>query len=274
LKKLKTSIDCDSPHSLRVSPLHPLKTTHILPIRVDNTNYDDATNRILTWAVYGEKRYVCVANVHMAMEAHKDDRFRKIVNKSDLVTPDGMPLVWTMRLLGAKNQTRVYGPTLTLRICEVASKFGFSVGFYGGSLETIKYLVQNISNRFSILRIAYAHSPPFRPLRPEEDEAMVQDINNSGAKILFVGLGCPKQEHWMFNHLGRINAVMIGVGAAFDFHAGLKKQAPRWMMVFGLEWLFRLCQEPKRLWRRYLCNNPRYLYLVARQILKERLLRT
>jgi len=262
-----------SSHLTRFSPLHPLKTTYILPIRVDNTNYDDATNRVLTWAASGEKRYVCVANVHMAMEARKDDRFRKIVNKSDLVTPDGMPLVWTIRFLGTKNQKRVYGPTLTLRVCEGASKSGISVGFYGGSPETIECLIQNISNQIPSLRIAYAYSPPFRPLRKKEEETVVYNINNSGAKILFVGLGCPKQEHWMFSHLGNIDAVMIGVGAAFDFHAGIKRQAPSWIMAIGLEWLFRLCNEPRRLWKRYLFNNPLYLFLVARQILKERLLR-
>jgi N-acetylglucosaminyldiphosphoundecaprenol N-acetyl-beta-D-mannosaminyltransferase len=266
-------MDFDSANPTRSSLIPPLKTSRLLSIRVDKTNYVDAANRVLTWAIYGQKRYVCVANVHMVMEARSDERFRKIVNKSDLVTPDGMPLVWTMRWLGTKCQTRVYGPTLMYHVCNAAKKYDLPVGFYGSTPEAIDCLVQNLSNRLPSLRIAYAYSPPFRTIRAEEDKAAVLDINNSGAKILFVGLGCPKQEHWMFNHLGRINAVMIGVGAAFDFHAGLKKQAPRWMMDFGLEWLFRLCQEPKRLWRRYLCNNPQYLYLVARQILRERLFR-
>ena len=266
-------MDFDSPHSTRFSPFHSPKKSLILHIRVDNTNYDDATNRILTWAVSGEKSYVCVANVHMVMEAYKKNRFRKIVNKSDLVTADGMPLVWTMRLLGATNQSRVYGPTLTSHVCRAASKHGLTVGFYGGSSETIKCLVKNLSNRYPSLRIVYAYSPPFRPLRTEEDEKVVQNINNSGAKVLFVGLGCPNQEQWMSNHLGKINAVMIGVGAAFDFHAGIKKQAPSWMMAMGLEWLFRLRTEPRRLWKRYLYNNPRFLFLVAKQILRERLLR-
>ena len=267
-------MDFDSANSTLVSPLPFLKTSHVLLVRIGNTNYDDATNRILTWAVTGEKKYVCVANVHMVMEAQDDINFRKIINNADLVTPDGMPLVWTMRLLGNKNQTRVYGPTLTHHVCKAASESDLPVGFYGGSPEITKSLVQNISNRFATLQIAYAYSPPFRPLRLEEDEAVVQNINKSGAKILFVGLGCPKQEHWMFNHMGKINAVMIGVGAAFDFHAGAKKQAPSWIMTMGLEWLFRLSNEPRRLWRRYLYNNPRYLFLVARQILRERQMRS
>ena len=263
-------MDFDSTNSDRTSLIPSLNTGHLLPIHIDSTNYEDATNLILTWAESGERRYVCVANVHMVMEAHRDQGFRKIVNNSDLVTPDGMPLVWTMRLLGNENQNRVYGPTLTHHVCEIASQRGLPVGFYGGGSETIRSLIQNISRLFPSLRIAYAYSPPFRPLGPEEDAAVVQNINSSGTKILFIGLGCPKQERWMSNHLGKINAVMIGVGAAFDFHAGLKKQAPSWMMAVGLEWLFRLCSEPRRLWRRYLYNNPRYLFLVARQMLRER----
>ena len=273
MKRSKSKLAFDSFHSTRFSSLFPHEHFYILCIRVDQTSYEDVTQRILTWAGFGEKKYVCVANVHMVMEAYNDNNFRKIINNADLVTPDGMPLVWAMRLLGNKNQTRVYGPTLTHYVCKAASKCDLPVGFYGGSPETIKYLVKNISNRFPSLRINYAYSPPFRPPRPEEDEAMVENINKSGAKILFVGLGCPKQEHWMFSHLGKVNAVMIGVGAAFDFHAGIKRQAPGWMMAIGLEWLFRLCHEPMRLWKRYLYNNPRYLFLVGRQILKERLLR-
>jgi N-acetylglucosaminyldiphosphoundecaprenol N-acetyl-beta-D-mannosaminyltransferase len=209
----------------------------------------------------------------MIMEAFDSEDFRRIINKADIVTPDGMPIVLMLRILGLKGQKRVYGPTLALRICEAASRFGLPVGFYGGNPRAIKNLVQNLSNRYASLIIAYNYSPPFRPLSAEEDQTAIESINNSRIKILFVGLGCPKQEYWMFNHRGKINAVMIGVGAAFDFHAGIKKQAPSWIMAIGLEWLFRLCNEPRRLWRRYLYNNPRYLFLVARQILRERQLR-
>ena len=244
-----------------------------MSVRINVTSYEDSVRRILTWAGIGERKYVCIANVHMVMEAQKSDYFRKIINNADLVTPDGMPLVWTMRLLGEKKQSRVYGPTLTVKLCDAASKVGLPVGFYGGSPLTIERLVENISNRLPSLRIGYQKSPPFRPLKAKEDHAVIQDINQSGIKILFVGLGCPKQEHWMFNHLNKIHPVMIGVGAAFDIHAGIKKQAPVWMMDFGLEWLFRLCHEPRRLWIRYLYNNPRYLYFAARQIIKERHLR-
>ena len=266
-------MDFYSIHTTRSKILPPLKVCRFLPIRVDNTNYQDATSRILTWAESSQKRYVCVANVHMVMEAHKSISFQNTINSSDLITPDGMPLVWAMRLLGNKSQPRVYGPTLTAHVCKAAAKYDISVGFYGSTPGTIECLVKNLSNRFPTLRIDYSYSPSFSPLKKEEDETTIKEINSSGAKILFVGLGCPKQEHWMFDHLGKINAVMIGVGAAFDFHSGMKKQAPDWMMSIGLEWLFRLCQEPKRLWRRYLFNNPQFLFLVGRQIIKERLLR-
>lgn len=273
VKNLTTKLTHESIHSQRTPFVYPLEHQHILNSRLDSTNYEDSTQRIINWAISEKQRYICVANVHMIMETYNDTNFRKIINNADLVTPDGMPLVWTMRMLGFNYQTRVYGPSLALRVCEAASKYGLPVGFYGGSPETTKSLVKNLSNRFATLRVAYAYSPPFRALKTEEDEAVVQNISKSGAKILFVGLGCPKQENWMFSHIGKINAVMIGVGAAFDFHAGIKKQAPRWMMAIGLEWFFRLCNEPRRLWRRYLYNNPRYLFLVARQILRERYLR-
>lgn len=208
-----------------------------------------------------------MANVHMAMEAYDSREFRRIVNSADLVTPDGMPLVWMLRKLGVSDQQRVYGPALMDRVCEVASRQGVPVGLYGGQRETLESLVKSMRSRFPKLRIAYAYSPPFRPLSDEEDERVVQEINNSGARILFVGLGCPKQERWMAEHKGRVQAVMLGVGAAFDFHAGKVPQAPGWMQRMGLEWLFRLATEPRRLWRRYAKHNPRFVVLALMQLL-------
>jgi N-acetylglucosaminyldiphosphoundecaprenol N-acetyl-beta-D-mannosaminyltransferase len=209
----------------------------------------------------------------MIMEAFDSEDFRKIINKADIVTPDGMPIVLMLRILGLKGQKRVYGPTLMEYICEASAQNGVSVGFYGGTSKTLEELDNKFTYRIANLKVGYAHSPPFHNLTSEEDETTIREINASRIKVLFVGLGCPKQEQWIFNHLGKIKAVMIGVGAAFDFHAGTKKQAPRWIMSIGLEWLFRLCNEPRRLWRRYLYNNPRYLFLVARQILRERQVR-
>jgi N-acetylglucosaminyldiphosphoundecaprenol N-acetyl-beta-D-mannosaminyltransferase len=238
----------------------------ILGMRVDPTSYEEATEKVLLWAAAGESRYVCVANVHMLMEAHDDPSLRALVNAADLVTPDGMPLVWMLRKLGHPHQERVCGPELTSRVCAEAARRGVPVGFYGGHPEALEALVRNLSARFPGLRVVYAYSPPFRPLTPEEDERVTEEINASGAQILFVGLGCPKQEWWMAEHKGRVRAVMLGVGAAFDFHAGRVRQAPVWMQRAGLEWLFRLVQEPRRLWRRYLKHNPRFLLLAFLQL--------
>ena len=238
----------------------------ILGMRVDPTSYEEATEKVLAWAAAGESRYVCVANVHMVMEAHDNPSFRALVNAADLVTPDGMPLVWMLRKLGYPHQGRVCGPELTSRVCAEAARRGVPVGFYGGHPEALEALVRNLSARFPGLRVVYAYSPPFCPLTPEEDERVTEEINASGARILFVGLGCPKQEWWMAEHKGRVRAVMLGVGAAFDFHAGRVRQAPVWMQRAGLEWLFRLVQEPRRLWRRYLKHNPRFLLLAFLQL--------
>jgi N-acetylglucosaminyldiphosphoundecaprenol N-acetyl-beta-D-mannosaminyltransferase len=190
------------------------------------------------------------------------------MNEADLVTPDGMPLVWGLRLLGCKKATRVYGPDLTPIILERAALDGLPIGFYGGSPSVLDRFVQVMRERFPKLQVAYAYSPPFRDLTPEEDQRVVQEIDGSGARILFVGIGNPKQEFWMAAHKGRVQAVMIGVGAAFDFLAGAKPQAPRWMMGVGLEWLFRLATEPRRLWKRYLKQNPRFMVLFALQLLR------
>ncbi len=240
---------------------------YVLGMRVDATSLEDATRRVLVWSKTGESRYVCVANVHMVMEAYDAPDFRRIVNAADLVTPDGMPLVWMLWRLGFPKQERVAGPDLTLKVCEAAAREGVPVGFYGGSPEVLQSLVTNLKRKYPALKITYAHSPPFRPLSPEEDARVVEEINSSGTRILFVGLGCPKQERWMAAHKGRVQAVMLGVGAAFDFHAGRFPQAPAWMQRAGLEWLFRLITEPRRLWRRYARHNPRFVILALMQLL-------
>ena len=237
---------------------------YILGMRVDATSYADAIRKIIEWARQGESRYVCVANVHMVMEAHADAEFRKVVNGADLVTPDGMPLVWLLRRVGFNKQQRVYGPTLTLSLCESIEKEKIPVGFYGSSTEALEKLVSNLKDHFPGLKIDYLYSPPFRQLTETEDCRIIDDINASGARVLFVGLGCPKQEGWMADHRGHIHAVTVGVGAAFDFHAGKVKQAPSWLQNIGMEWLFRLLMEPRRLWKRYLVTNSKFIWLLTR----------
>jgi N-acetylglucosaminyldiphosphoundecaprenol N-acetyl-beta-D-mannosaminyltransferase len=237
--------------------------SYILGMRVDPTSYDNASRAIFDWAREKSSRYVCVANVYNVMTAHDCDEFRRATNGADLVTPDGMPLVWCLRAVGHSRAGRVYGPDLTAALIVRAASSGFSVGFYGSTPETIQLLQLAIQSRYPELKIAYAFSPPFRPLTPPEDEKVVREINRSGVDILFVGLGTPRQDYWMAAHKGRIQSVMVGVGAAFDFLAGTKAQAPRWMMSIGMEWFFRLISEPRRLAKRYLKQNPRFIALFA-----------
>jgi N-acetylglucosaminyldiphosphoundecaprenol N-acetyl-beta-D-mannosaminyltransferase len=192
----------------------------------------------------------------------------RCLNSADLVNPDGVPLVWTLKRLGRRDATRVYGPDCTLKVIADAEAAGVPVGFYGGAPKVLETLLATIKRNHPALDIPFVMSPPFRELTPEEDEAVVRQVTESGAKILFIGLGCPRQEKWMIEHIGRIPVVMFAVGAAFDFIAGTTKQAPRWMMKSGLEWLFRLGIEPRRLARRYLIHNPRYVFFIARQIMR------
>jgi N-acetylglucosaminyldiphosphoundecaprenol N-acetyl-beta-D-mannosaminyltransferase len=242
----------------------------ILGMRVDATTYDDAARQVIAWSAAHAGRYVCVANVHMVMEAWDDPDFREIVNDADLVTPDGMPLVWALRHLGAPAAVRVYGPTLTLHVCDLAAREGVPVGFYGGTPEAIAGLMRFARGRFPALHVAYAVSPPFRRLTTDEDYDTVAAIVTSGARVLFVGLGCPRQERWMAGHRDRLPLVQLGVGAAFDFHAGLVRQAPPALQRVGLEWAFRLAVEPRRLFWRYLRHNPRFLLHFGRQLRAER----
>jgi N-acetylglucosaminyldiphosphoundecaprenol N-acetyl-beta-D-mannosaminyltransferase len=242
----------------------------ILGIGVDATSYEDATARVMEWARRGESRMVCLGVVASVMEARESARYRAALESADLVTADGMPLVWMLRGLGAKPANRVYGPDLTLAVLEAAQASGIAVGFYGSTEEVLTRLMENLRARFPRLEVAYREAPPFRALAAEEDESVVRAMQGSGARILFVGLGGAKQDLWMAEHRGRVAAVMLGVGAAFDFLAGTKAQAPRWMQGAGLEWLFRLATEPRRLWRRYLRHNPRFAWLAMKQILGAR----
>ncbi|WP_110885304.1 WecB/TagA/CpsF family glycosyltransferase [Deinococcus yavapaiensis] len=236
-------------------------------MRVHVTDYAAAARQVVDWARTRESKVVCVANVHMAMETHDDAAFRQIVNAADLVTPDGMPLVWSLKALGAKTASRVYGPTLTLHVCEAAAKAGVKIALYGGTPESLDAFEATLQQRIPNIDVACKIAPPFRPPTPEEDERDTRLLAESGAGIVFVGIGCPKQERWMAAHKGRVPAVMLGVGAAFDFHSGRVKQAPAVLQNLGLEWAFRLAMEPRRLWRRYAKHNPRFVALFARQLL-------
>ena len=239
----------------------------VLSTPIDVLTWDTVISRIQQWATQRESRYVCVCNVHSVVTARGDILFKKILSASDIATADGAPVAWMLRRRGYPLQRRINGPDLMWLYCEQASKRGESIYLYGGSPETLNVLQDRLIKAFPGLKIAGAVSPPFRPLTEEEDRAEVAHINNSGAQTVWVSLGCPKQEKWMASHKGRINAVMIGVGAAFDYHAGTITRAPLWMQKIGLEWLFRLIREPRRLWRRYLVTNSLFIWFATYQLL-------
>jgi N-acetylglucosaminyldiphosphoundecaprenol N-acetyl-beta-D-mannosaminyltransferase len=239
----------------------------ILSMNVDTTSCKIATDVILGWTKKYKGRYVCVSNVHMCMEVFDNSSFMKIVNGADMVVPDGRPLVWAQRLIGAENPQQVRGADLLLSICEMAEKKCISIGLYGGTSDSLNDFIIFLKSKFPLLNIGYHYSPPFRPLTLLEDRLCIEGIRKSKVKILFVGIGCPKQEIWMADHKDMLKCVMIGVGAVFDFFSGQKKHAPRWMQKMGLEWIFRLFGDPKRLWKRYLKHNPRFIYYFAKQLI-------
>jgi N-acetylglucosaminyldiphosphoundecaprenol N-acetyl-beta-D-mannosaminyltransferase len=243
----------------------------ILGSRVDCTSYADACDRIQAWAEQRQSCYVIAANVHVVMTGVWQRSYQTVINQAALVTPDGMPLVLALRSLNQSHQSRVYGPDLMLAWCDRAAQTGLPIYLYGSTIETLEKLSQILQQRFPHLKIAGTHSPPFRPLTAEERAADRDRIHQSGAAVVFVSLGCPKQETWMAEQQGRLHAVMIGVGAAFSFHTGEVSQAPRWMMRWSLEWLYRLWMEPRRLWKRYLINNPAFVLLFLMQFITETL---
>ena len=243
----------------------------VLGVGVSPVTMEQALGTIDDWITAGIPRYVCVTGVHGIMESQRDERLRGIHNAAGLVTPDGMPLVWWSRRSGFRDTERVYGPDLLLACCERSMTAGYRHFFYGGAEGVGDRLVHRLRKRFPDLAVAGTLCPPFRTLTPEEDEDIVRRINEAQPDIVWVGLGTPKQEFWMAEHRRLLNApVLIGVGAAFDFQVGLKRQAPRWMQQRGLEWAFRLACEPLRLWRRYLVNNPAFLWLALLQVTRAR----
>jgi N-acetylglucosaminyldiphosphoundecaprenol N-acetyl-beta-D-mannosaminyltransferase len=237
----------------------------ILGTRVDVIDYAQAVRKILEWAHQRYSGFVCAANVHVVMEGFDNSKYREMINSADMVTPDGMPLVWMLRLRGSQ-ASRVYGPDLMRLLLAACEEEGVSIGLYGASPRVLDRLIAAIQKQHPKLSIAYACAPPFRELTTEEDARIVADIQGSGAQVLFVGMGCPKQERWIMQHQGVVPAPMLGVGAAFDFIAGAKRYAPAWLQRLGLEWLFRLLTEPRRLWRRYVVHNPRFVVFAALQL--------
>jgi len=234
---------------------------------IDVVDWQSSVARIAGWAAARESRYVCICNVHSVVTATQDREFADVIRGADMSTPDGAPVAWLIGKQQKCTQHRINGPDLMWRYLAEGEAQGGPVFLYGGTDETLGILRSRLRREFPALRIAGCYSPPFRPLTQDEDHQVVEMINASGATTVWVSLGCPKQEKWMAAHRGRVRAVMIGVGAAFDYHAGTIKRAPLWMQKNGLEWLHRLASEPGRLWKRYLVTNSLFSFLAARQLL-------
>lgn len=243
-----------------------MEKVNILGVGISPINLKDATDIINSWIDTNQKEYICVTPAHGIMECQRETELRKIFNRSGLTTPDGMSIVWLLKFLGYKNVSRVYGPDLMEEVCKISSENGQYRHFlYGGDSGVAEKLAESLTKKFPGLNIVGTYSPPFRPLTPEEDKEIIDLLNELSPHIIWIGISTPKQEQWMSSHLEKLNApILIGVGAAFDFLSGNKSQAPIWIQRSGLEWLFRLASEPKRLWRRYI-QYPLFMILVARQ---------
>ncbi len=259
-------------HALGSDAAAPRDTRLVLGVPVDVIGWDSVVARIIDWGRerVGRATYLC--NVHVAVTASRDPHLARALADGDLVLPDGAPVAWMQRRLGAVGQSRIDGPNLMGRVCAAAERDGVSIYLLGGSPAALATLEKELVARFSRLRIAGTCSPPYRDLTDEENLRLVTAINDSDAGIVFVGLGCPKQELWIARYRSDVRAVMLGVGAAFDFHAKLKPRAPAWMQRSGLEWLHRLGSEPRRLWRRYAFTNSVFIIHAVRQLTTRRTL--
>lgn len=258
-------LQADSAAGGRPASVLQRKTLPIIGTPIDVIDWDAATEKIDAWALARESRYVCICNAHSLVTAATEPAFARVLAEADMATPDGAPVAWMLRQLGENGQQRINGPDLMLRCCERAQQSRVPVYLFGSTNDLLCRLQDSLQRRFPQLCIAGTASPPFREATPEEEQAQVDAINRSGAGIAFISLGCPKQEIWMARQRGNIAAVCIGVGAAFAFHAGDARRAPVWMRSTGLEWLHRLAQEPRRLWRRYLVTNSSF---IARAIIQ------
>jgi N-acetylglucosaminyldiphosphoundecaprenol N-acetyl-beta-D-mannosaminyltransferase len=254
------------------SPPTPPRRIEILGIPLAVTDYGEAVRWMQSMIDSDARGYMTAAAVNLVMSAQEESDTMEAVLGATLALPDGMPLVWALRALGQRDATRVYGPDLMLAFCARAARDGTPMYLYGGRDEAaLELLKERLRERFAGLRIVGGYSPPFRELTPAEQARVIADIDASGAKVVWVGIGQPKQERWMQRMRPRLQApLLVGVGAAFDFHAGLVPQAPRWMQRSGLEWSYRLAREPRRLWRRYARYNPRFVVGFARQYWRAR----
>lgn len=247
-----------------------LDNIQVIGTNINALSLKQSTAQIIAWAKQNVSKSVCVANVHMLMEAHWNLSFQQILQAADLVTPDGMPLVWMLKFLGANGQERVAGMDLLKALCEEAQQQKVGIFFLGSETKILEKMRRRLESEYPTLNIIGMESLPFRPLTAQEDREIVEKINDSQAGLLFLSLGCPKQEKWIAQHRGKINATMVGLGGVFPVYAGLQKYAPQWIRTAGMEWAYRLYQEPGRLWRRYATTIPPFIWLATRQLIANR----
>jgi N-acetylglucosaminyldiphosphoundecaprenol N-acetyl-beta-D-mannosaminyltransferase len=245
-----------------------LPTQSVIGFPISAMSFNEQVNTIIQWAEVRMSRMVCVANVHMLMEGHWNAKFAQVLLKADLLTPDGMPLVWIARLMKGQSQDRVAGMELMQALARQAQAKKVSLFLLGAKPEMLLQIRQRLAQEFPGLQVTGMLSPPFRPLSEEEEAAIANEINASGAGLVFVSLGCPKQECWMGKHRGQVKAVMVGLGGAFSVYAGEKQWAPELIRRYGLEWCYRLMQEPRRLWKRYASTIPPFVWLAFKQVVK------
>ncbi len=256
----------------QLTPVPTPRTVDVIGVPLALTDYERTLDWIDGASAHRERGYICVCNVHTVMASSEDPELRAALRRSSMNVPDGQPLVWAINALGYQLGNRVYGPELMGRACARAAVSGQPFYLYGGRNQgALVQLALNLRQRHPGIRIVGGYSPPHRPLSEEEQDAIATEINQSGAEVVWVGIGVPKQEKWMAQMRPRLHApVLIGVGAAFDFHAGLVPQAPNWLQEAGLEWAYRLAHEPRRLWRRYMRYNPRFVVAFSRQLVAHR----
>lgn len=237
-----------------------VQRVNVLGVGISAVDPQRALDFMSGWIRARERHYVCVCAVHIVMECQQDTQLRAVVNRASLAVPDGMPLVWVARLAGQRQVQRCYGPDLMLSFCAHAAERGYTNYLLGGAKGQPELLAERLRRRFPGLSIVGTRATPVRPLAPSENDDVVDEINRIGPDVVWVGMGTPIQERWMAANRSRVTApVLVGVGAAFDMHSGKVHQAPVWMKRAGLEWAFRLTQEPRRLWRRYLLGNPQFI---------------
>jgi N-acetylglucosaminyldiphosphoundecaprenol N-acetyl-beta-D-mannosaminyltransferase len=240
----------------------------VLGVHISAVGMEEAVGLADSHIGQGKKGYICVTGVHGVMEAQSDPDFRQILNTATITVPDGMPTVWVGSIQGHVGMSRVYGPDFMLEICRLSASRGYTQFLYGGNPGVADQLASVLMGRFPGLRVVGSFTPPFRPLNREEEAELVHQVKTLKPDIIWIGLSTPKQEKFMAAHLAKLDTrLMIGVGAAFDIHTGKITDAPRWIKAAGLQWLHRLFQEPKRLWKRYLINNPKFIWNISMQLL-------